>query len=131
MTTAITGIKAQASALGYISDNIANSQTTGFKRTEASFRTCHGIDTRNQQPGAVLAQPRYTTGMQGSIVVFVATHMAVNGDGFFVVTKSVGMSDAPLCSRSCPIIRAAATFQRGQAWLSGEWRRLLLQNCRD
>jgi flagellar hook protein FlgE len=95
MTTAITGIKAQASALGYISDNIANSQTTGFKRTEASFQDIVTVSTpSNQQPGAVLAQPKYTNSVQGSIdATSVTTNMAINGDGYFVVTKSIGISD--------------------------------------
>ena len=37
MNTAITGLAAQASAFGNISDNIANSQTVGFKGTETTF----------------------------------------------------------------------------------------------
>jgi len=108
MTTAITGIKAQASALGYIADNIANSQTTGFKRTEASFQDIVTVSTpTNQQPGAVLAQPRYTTGMQGSIDASgVTTHMAINGDGFFTVAKSIGMSDTR------PVFQELAYYSR-------------------
>ncbi|HKA79823.1 MAG TPA: flagellar basal body protein, partial [Xanthobacteraceae bacterium] len=37
LTTAVTGLQAQSFALQNISGNIANSQTTAFKRTETSF----------------------------------------------------------------------------------------------
>lgn len=95
MSTAVTGIKAQSSALGYISDNIANSQTTGFKKTEASFLDIVTVaSSTNQQPGAVMAQPKYTNSVQGTISsTSVATNMAINGNGFFVVSKAVGNAD--------------------------------------
>lgn len=95
MSTAVSGIKAQSSALGYISDNIANSQTTGFKRTEASFLDIVTVSTAtNQQPGAVLAQPKYTNSVQGTIdATSVSTNMAINGSGYFVVAKAVGTTD--------------------------------------
>ena len=37
MTTAVSGLRSQAYALENISGNIANSQTTGFKRVDTSF----------------------------------------------------------------------------------------------
>jgi flagellar hook protein FlgE len=37
LTTAVTGLRAQSYALERISDNIANSQTTGYKRSDAAF----------------------------------------------------------------------------------------------
>ena len=37
MTTAISGLSAQARALGHVSDNLANSQTVGFKRIDTNF----------------------------------------------------------------------------------------------
>ncbi|MCS6931272.1 MAG: flagellar basal body protein [Acetobacteraceae bacterium] len=36
MTTAISGLTAQARALGHISDNVANSQTIGYKRVDTN-----------------------------------------------------------------------------------------------
>lgn len=95
MTTAITGIRAQSSALGYISDNIANSQTTGFKRTDASFYDIVTASSPNfHQPGAVVAKPSYTNGVQGSVDASqVATNMAINGEGFFIVSQRVATVD--------------------------------------
>lgn len=95
MTTALTGIRAQSSALGHISDNIANSQTVGFKRTDTSFQDIVTASTsRNHLPGAVLAAPSFTNGVQGSIDASeVPTHMAINGEGFFVVSARVATVD--------------------------------------
>lgn len=95
MTTAITGIRAQSSALGHISDNIANSQTIGFKRTDTNFQDIVTASTsRNHLPGAVLAAPSFTNGVQGSIDASeVPTHMAINGEGFFIVSSRVATID--------------------------------------
>ncbi|HEX7777203.1 MAG TPA: flagellar hook protein FlgE [Parvibaculum sp.] len=95
MTTAITGIRAQSSALGYISDNIANSQTTGFKRTDASFYDIVTASSENfHQPGAVVAKPSFTNTVQGSVDASqVSTNMAINGEGFFIVSQRVATSD--------------------------------------
>lgn len=95
MTTAISGIRAQASALGLIADNIANSQTIGFKRTNSSFSEV--ITASNNQihvPGAVLARPSFTNSVQGGINSSdVSTHMAINGEGFFIVAERVATLD--------------------------------------
>lgn len=95
MSTATTGIRAQSSALGNISDNIANSQTIGFKRTDTSFSDIvTASSSRNHLPGAVLATPSYTNSVQGSIdASSVATHMAINGEGFFIVSSQVATVD--------------------------------------
>ena len=57
LSTAVTGLRAQSFALENISGNIANSQTTGFKRIDTDF-----VDLIPDQPrklqtaGSVLAQ---------------------------------------------------------------------------
>jgi flagellar hook protein FlgE len=37
LATAISGLTSQSKALGNISDNVANSQTVGFKRVDTDF----------------------------------------------------------------------------------------------
>ena len=37
LTAAISGLTAQSRALGHISDNVANSQTIGYKRVDTNF----------------------------------------------------------------------------------------------
>lgn len=95
MTTAVTGLKANSKALGHISDNIANSQTIGFKRTETNFRDLVTFATsRNSAPGTVLAEARFTNTVQGALeAAQVPTHMAINGDGYFMVSERVATLD--------------------------------------
>ncbi|MBL4863825.1 MAG: flagellar hook-basal body complex protein [Rhodobiaceae bacterium] len=95
ISTAISGIRAQATALAHISDNIANSQTTGFKRTDTSFYDSVTASGQNfHLPGTTYAQPAYTNNVQGAVNSSpVKTHMAINGPGFFVVSKPVGTLD--------------------------------------
>lgn len=95
LTTAVAGLRAQSFALENISGNIANSQTTGFKRTETRF-VDFVIDTpvSQQLAGSVAAFSRATNTVQGDVQgSAVATHMAINGGGYFVTDKSVGMSN--------------------------------------
>ena len=52
LTTAVTGMRAQSFALENISGNIANSQTTAFKRIDTSFQ----ISSRTSSPQAARRQ---------------------------------------------------------------------------
>lgn len=95
MTTAVSGLSAQAFALENISGNIANSQTTGFKRLDTTFSDLiPDGGPRRELAGSVSAMSRPTNTVQGQIVSSaVPTHMGINGDGYFVVQKSIGFSD--------------------------------------
>src|ERR1700694_4062191 len=95
MTTAVTGLQAQSFALQNISGNIANSQTTAFKRTDTQFEDFVTGDTPRQQvSGNVNASSRSTNTVQGSIQAStIGTFMAINGNGYFVVEKPSSFSD--------------------------------------
>src|SRR5439155_16943436 len=49
LTTAVTGLRAQSFALENVSGNVANSQTTGFKRIDTSFVDLIPSDSLTQQ----------------------------------------------------------------------------------
>jgi len=91
LNNAVSGLSAQSFALQNISGNIANSQTTAFKGTNTSFQTvlsAQDIAPTRQNAGSVVASSSSTVTVQGNIQSSsVATNMAVNGDGFFVVQK--------------------------------------------
>ncbi len=89
LQTAVSGLKAQAFSLDNISGNIANSQTTGYKRIDTSFVDLIAEqDPKHQVSGSVSAYSEMTNSIQGSLKeTGVATNMALNGDGFFVVQK--------------------------------------------
>lgn len=95
LTTSVAGVQAQSFAVENISGNIANSQTTGFKRVDTAFQDLipDGTPTR-QSAGSVLAYSRTTNGSQGSIRGGqVPTNLAISGRGFFVVDQSSSSSD--------------------------------------
>lgn len=95
LTTSVAGLRAGSYALENISGNIANSQTTAFKRIDTSFLDLiPQTGTSQQLAGSVRAGSRSTNTIQGSVEASsVATHMAINGDGFFVVQKPGNFSD--------------------------------------
>src|SRR5579883_951428 len=92
LTTAVAGLQAQSFALQNISGNIANSQTTGYKETDTAFQDLVSQAALGQQTaGGVIAGSVATNTVQGSIQSSsVATNMAINGDGFFIVAKPTG-----------------------------------------
>lgn len=95
LSSAVTGLRAQAHALENISGNIANSQTTGYKRIETAFMDLIPDAPVNRQvPGAVLAQSRGTNNVKGDIkTVSNETFIALNSNGFFVVEPKAGQAD--------------------------------------
>ena len=95
LTTAVAGLQSQSFALQNISGNIANSQTTGYKEIDTAFQDLVSQATLNQQTtDGVIATSVPTNTVQGAIQsTSVATDMAINGDGWFVVSKPTGFAD--------------------------------------
>ncbi len=95
LTTAVTGMRAQSYALENISGNIANSQTTAFKRIDTSFEDLIPDSNPNQQlAGNVVSSSRATNTVQGDIqTASISTFMAINGNGYFVVEKPGTFTD--------------------------------------
>jgi flagellar hook protein FlgE len=95
LTTAVTGMRAQSFALENVSGNIANSQTTAFKRMDTSFVDLIPDATPSKQlAGSVVANARMTNTIQGDVqAATIGTYMAINGDGFFVVQKPSSFTD--------------------------------------
>ncbi|WP_343894261.1 flagellar hook-basal body complex protein, partial [Craurococcus roseus] len=91
-TTAISGLSSQSRALGHVSDNIANSQTVGFKRTDTNFVSY--LTQSNEtfhSPGSVIARPDYTNALQGTIEQSESPlSLAIGGQGFFSVAAAAG-----------------------------------------
>lgn len=89
LTTGIAGLQAQAASLGHISDNIANSQTTGYKRVDTAFTNLVlQSNARTHSPGGVVARPSYANSVAGNIsTVDRTTNLAVRGQGFFSVSR--------------------------------------------
>jgi len=92
LTAAISGLTAQSRSLGDISDNVANSQTVGYKRVDTNFVSY--ITQSNSQlnePGAVIARPNYTNSVQGTLEqAEQPLALAIGGQGFFSVALAKG-----------------------------------------
>lgn len=90
MTTAISGLNAQSHALSNISGNVANSQTTGFKRLDTTFADMVVKSGRLDSVSGVIADDIATNNVQGSVEqVDNALALALGGQGFFNVAKPV------------------------------------------
>lgn len=92
INTAISGLTSQSAAFGNISEDVANSQTTGFKRIDTSFVAYLTTSTPSQnEPGAVVARPDYINNVQGAITqTDNPLGMAIAGQGFFAVSQATG-----------------------------------------
>ncbi len=97
INSAVSGLAAQATALENISGNVANSQTTGYKRLDTSFSDLvagSGDMQSEQVAGSVLSTSRATNSIQGDITsIDVDTYLAINGDGYFVVKSAEDVID--------------------------------------
>lgn len=95
LSTAVSGLTAQSFALSNISGNIANSQTTAYKRNDTDFLDLVASSSgSNQSSGSVLANAQQTLDISGDVTnVSSPTSMAINGSGFFVVEPKLGEND--------------------------------------
>jgi flagellar hook protein FlgE len=92
MNTAVSGLTAQSNAFGNISEDVANSQTVGFKRVDTSFTDYLTTSTATDNvPGAVVAQPVYVNNIQGTVTqTDNPLGLAIAGQGFFAVSQPTG-----------------------------------------
>jgi flagellar hook protein FlgE len=92
MNTAISGLSAQSAAFSNISDNVANSQTVGFKRVDTNFIDYLTTSNATQNDsGAVVATPDYVNNVQGTITqTDNPLGLAIAGQGFFAVSQQNG-----------------------------------------
>ncbi len=83
--TALGGMAAYGNQVGYISDNLANVSTPGFKRVDATFQSYVTQSTSTfHSPGGVRISPNYTLTTAGQVSSSSSqTSFAISeGDGF-------------------------------------------------
>lgn len=106
MRTGGSGMNAQANRLGTVAENIANANTTGYKRASTEFSSLI-LPTSNgsYNSGGVETKVRYSISEQGPTSYTTSgTDMAINGGGFFIVSGANG---------SNMLTRAGAFTQNG------------------
>ncbi len=92
--TAVGGLAAQSQATAIISNNIANVNTVGFKRSEAAFSSLVTVESAaaRYSPGSVQVNRMQQVGQQGQIAqTSSSTDVAISGDGFFAVKTTADM----------------------------------------
>ena len=95
--TGVSALSAQSQSTAIISNNIANVNTTGFKRSEASFNSLVTTETRSSRysPGTV------SVNQQGSIQQTASgTDASISGNGFFPIKRSTDFGQEFLYTRA-------------------------------
>jgi flagellar hook protein FlgE len=117
LNTSISGLTSQSAAFGNISDNIANSQTTGFKRVDTSFIDYLTTSTAtDNEPGAVVAMPDYVNTVQGTVTqTDNPLALAISGQGFFAVSQSTSAPGAAPVFSPQPYYTRDGDFQMNAA----------------
>lgn len=122
MSTAISGLNAQAAAFSNISDNMANSQTVGYKAVDTSFIDYLTTSTASQnQSGSVASRPDYENELQGTIQQSSdPLAMAISGQGFFSVSEQsgTGTTGAPQFSNQQYFSRAGDFTRNSSGFLT-------------
>lgn len=102
MRTGTAGMNAQASRLGTVADNIANANTTGYKKAMTEFSSLVLPATPGAyNSGSITPNVRYAISEQGAMeFTSSSTDLAISGKGFFVVEDSNGV----------PVLTRAGSF---------------------
>ena len=102
----VSGLTANSAALAAISQNIANVNTVGYKRTSGEFQTVVNAQSQGAgySAGGVMASARHFTSQAGQLQRTTSnTDLGISGQGFFVVTEkaeNLGVTDARLFTRA-------------------------------
>ncbi len=96
LNSAISGLTAQSASFGNISDDIANSQTTGYKRVDTSFLDyLTASSASDNASGSVVALPQYVNTVQGTITqTDNPLALAISGQGFFSVSQATSSNSS-------------------------------------
>lgn len=127
MTTSVSGMAAQADRMGTVADNIANVNTTGYKRTSVEFSTLvPEARVIEYTPGSVQSHTRRNVTEQGGLnYTRSPTDLAVNGNGFFLVrdansTPYLTRAGSFVANSSGDLVNAGGYKLMGYNLLSGD-----------
>ncbi|MEX6725082.1 flagellar hook protein FlgE [Parapedomonas caeni] len=99
----VSGLSANSTALGIISDNITNVNTVGYKASGVDFKTLvtETSSLNAYSPGGVAAKPRNMIGQQGLLQASTSsTDLSIDGAGFFVVRADPNTSGDVMFTRA-------------------------------
>lgn len=117
LSSGVSGLTAQSSAMGAISDNITNVSTVGYKNTETHFSTLVTKQTSSTfySAGGVQSRPRQANGVQGLLQATSSqTDIAISGNGYYVVNE---VSQPTSTSGAYLFTRAGSFFMDDEGYL--------------
>ncbi|QKV19627.1 flagellar hook protein FlgE [Oricola thermophila] len=126
MRTGVSGMQGQASKLSTIADNIANSNTTGYKKFSVDFSTLvvnSGGGSYNS--GGIITTVRQAVSQDGVLqYTNSTTDLAIDGDGFFIVQDAEGNSYLTRAGSFVPddegrLINSAGFYLAGYSYANG------------
>lgn len=124
--SALSGMNAEAQKLSNISSNVANSSTVGYKATETDFESMVlGNGNNGAAAGGVTSRTWTDVSSAGQIQsTGVSTDLAINGQGFFVVSTAAAAGTGSYLltqagsfrpDASGNLVNAAGYYLQGQA----------------
>lgn len=127
MRTGVSGMQGQASKLSTVADNIANSNTNGYKRFSTEFSTLvvnSGSGSYNS--GGIVTSVRQAVSQQGVLqYTNSSSDLALDGNGFFVVQDADGSPYMTRAGSFVPdsegrLVNAAGYYLTGYSYENGE-----------
>lgn len=126
MRTGVSGMNAQANRLSSVADNIANSNTTGYKRSMTEFSSLVMPSAGgNYQSGSVTTTTRNAITDQGDLRFTTSGNdLAVSGNGFFIVQDPAGQTFLTRAGAFTPddqgrLVNAAGFTLMGYSYANG------------
>lgn len=127
MRTGVSGMNAQANRLSSVAENIANSSTTGYKRTRTEFSSLVIPSVSGSyNSGGVTTTIVNSITQQGLLQYTTsASDLAVDGDGFFVVQDGSGQTYLTRAGSFVPnadgeLVNAAGFKLMGYSYANGD-----------
>ncbi|MCH9845113.1 MAG: flagellar hook-basal body complex protein [Alphaproteobacteria bacterium] len=98
LRSSVSNIQSNSQRIDIISNNIANTNSIGYKRVDSSFSTfvteSENYNRNVFSAGGVSLNPIRNVSEQGLVSATTnATDMAISGDGYFAVTKKIAMKN--------------------------------------
>lgn len=125
LNSAVSALNSQSSSLAMISDNIANSNTTGYKTTSAMFEqlVTASSSSKAYSSGGVSVSGRANITQQGLLAATTnPTDVAIQGSGFFVATNSTAAGGNTFYTRNGAFTTDNAGYLENNGYYLEGWR---------
>jgi flagellar hook protein FlgE len=101
-TTALSGLNAASNNLAVTGNNIANANTTGFKKSRSEFADVFGDGLGSTQPGSGVRVAAVAQQFSQGNLQFTENNfdLAISGEGFFTLAENPALPETRVYTRS-------------------------------